>query len=393
MMGKLHFGFVSTFVIAVLPMNVFCQCNTDVFGIAQFYPSAASSREWTSAHWNNGVSRNIKYASDPYDPTDWTEDHSGGTNGFQIDGNGVMSMSGSSPRFHINSLRTNKVAAQFYLNVEFTAYYRRVGSTGANYGGMVVGTRSAPLGHASSGGNDCDATTYYARFRNDGKWDFEKELKHPNSDYWSGSGFHTQDPLWAGNTPLPQNKWIGMKYIITNIENNTKVRLEVYIDSTSNGNPVNGGNWKKVGEVIDAGSWPAASSNITGCSYTDPTTVILQGHGTLLLRTDGDQADYKMVSVREIDTSVPSSYPCITTATSTPSGKSNLLYFPNPTKDKLSIHRAGDFKYEVYDVAGKLVEIGAGKNTTNVGTQLPSGIYLILIHDDATIERFKFVKE
>ena len=34
-------------------------------------------------------------------------------------------------------------------------------------------------------GDLCNATTYYARFRYDGKWDFEKEPKHPGSYYTS----------------------------------------------------------------------------------------------------------------------------------------------------------------------------------------------------------------
>ena len=274
--------------------------GTDTFGITRFYPTKEGSREWNSAHWGNGIERNVRYARDPYDPTDWTEDHSAGTNGFQIDGNGVMNMSGGGPRFHINSLRTTKGSSQFFLNVEFTGYYRRIGTSGANYGGMVVGVRSGPLGHGSSGGDDCDATTYYARFRHDGKWDFEKELKHPSSDYWSSGGFHTQAPLWGGRQ-LPENRWIGMKYLVYNIDNDSKVKLELFIDSTTNGEATDGGKWEKVGEVIDDGNWPAASGTITGCSYSDPHTIITEGHGTILMRTDGDGADYKKVTIREID--------------------------------------------------------------------------------------------
>ena len=271
--------------------------SIDSFGIVKFYPTKAGTREWNSAHWNNGIARTFMYAPDPYDPTGWTEDHSGGTEGFRVDGMGMMEMSGSGPRFHINSLLTAKVAAQKFCNVEFTAYYRRKGAQGADWGGMVAGLRSGPLGHASPGGNDCDATTYYGRFRNDGKWDFEKELKHPGSTYWSGSGYDTQDPLWHG-AKLPLNRWIGMKYLAFNIQNNTRAKLQLFIDSISNGSPQNGGVWEKVGEVVDAGSWP--SGDVSGCSYSD-SMVITVGGGTMLLRTDNDTADYKMVSEREID--------------------------------------------------------------------------------------------
>ena len=92
-----------------------------------------------------------------------------------------------------------------------------------------------------------------------------------------------------------------MKYLVYNIDNDSKVKLELFIDSTTNGEATDGGKWEKVGEVIDDGNWPAASGTITGCSYSDPHTIITEGHGTILMRTDGDGADYKKVTIREID--------------------------------------------------------------------------------------------
>ncbi|HEX2958936.1 MAG TPA: hypothetical protein VHO70_19030 [Chitinispirillaceae bacterium] len=303
MMFKNMRFFILTFVTILysqIPGDIH---DVDTFGIVKYFPTKLGSIEWNSAHWNDGIERVIKYSRDASDPTDWTEDHSASTDGFKIDGKGVMNMNGGGPRFHINSLRTTKGKCQFYLNTEFTGYYRRIGSSGADYGGMVVGVRSGPLGHASDGGDDCDATTYYARFRHDGNWDFEKELKHPTSEYRSTSGVHTHGKLWNGN-PLPENRWIGMKYIVYNIDSNTKVKLELYIDSTSGGNITDGGVWKKVGEVIDTKDWPTAPSPVSGCSYSDPATIITEGHGTILMRTDGAGAEYKMVSIREIEAGV-----------------------------------------------------------------------------------------
>lgn len=274
------------------------QAGIDTFGIAMFHPTKPGTIAWSSSHWANGKPRRFQYSPDPDDPTGWTEDHSGSTDGFRIDGNGTMTMSGGSPRFHINSLQSGARGAQFFVDTEFTAYYRRAGGRGAAYGGLVVGARSGPLGHNSSGGDDCDATTYYARFRNDGKWDFEKELKHPTSDYWSGSGFHTQDPLWRGAT-LPEHRWIGIKYLVWNLPDGKSVHLEAWIDSVSGGDPARAA-WSRVGAVVDSGAWPAAPTTIFGCTYSDPRTVIRDGNGTFLLRTDGDTAQYRMVSIREI---------------------------------------------------------------------------------------------
>ena len=45
--------------------------------------------------------------------------------------------------------------------------------------GMIAGVRSGADGHTT--GTPCDAHTYYARVRNDGAFDFEKELQHPAS--------------------------------------------------------------------------------------------------------------------------------------------------------------------------------------------------------------------
>jgi hypothetical protein len=306
-------GIVSALAAFAAVSNAAASTDLDTFGIAKFHPTRAGTREWNSLHWDNTKDRTVKYAEDVHDPTGWTEDHSGGTDGFRIDGQGTMTMSGSGPRFHVNSMDSSKVPAQFFRDVEFTAWYMRKGSAGANYGGMVVGMRSGPLGHASSGGNDCDATTYYARFRNDGKWDFEKELKHPGSTYWSGSGLNTQDPLWKG-AKLPLNRWIGMKYLAWDLPGRNAVHLELWIDSTSNGTPTNGGNWALVGSVVDSGQW--ASGDVSGCTYS-AATVISPGHGTLLWRTDGDTAVYKSVSIREIDPFATTSLP---TRTRKPTG-------------------------------------------------------------------------
>jgi len=296
----------------------------DTFGIEKFCPTVPGSVEWNSAHWNNGNARNIDWDGDPDDPLEWTDNRSGGDASpyFKIDGKGVMQMMSTEPRFHINSQTEWAAKKQFFRDVEFTAYYRRGESSegGPDWGGMVMGVRSGALGHGSSGGNNCDASTYYARFRHDGKWDFEKEWKHPGSYYQSEGVIGRQAPLWGG-AKLPFGRWIGMKFIVFNVENETdlpgippySVMLELYIDSTSNGEPAKA-KWEKVGEAWDDGSdWSGASGGaktIEGCKdyngLEDAMAPITKGGGIALMRTDGNQnnvvqAEYKYVSIREID--------------------------------------------------------------------------------------------
>lgn len=101
---------------------------------------------------------------------------------------------------------------------------------GSAYAGAEIQVRTGPLAHGSSGGSLCEATGYAARYRNDGKWNFEKELKHPGSGVYS-SGPGTRAPLFTGKT-IPLNRWLGMKFLVYYLDG-TKVRLELYIDSTS----------------------------------------------------------------------------------------------------------------------------------------------------------------
>ena len=302
-------------------MNVFglfCACAVasfaedavDVFGFQKFYETKAGSVSWTSEHWANGNARTFAdWSDDPDDPLQWSDSRGVDGEGYTVDGKGVMQMLGEGPRFHINGQREWASQKQFFLNTEYTAYFMRNDAGGKNYGGMVVGVRSGALGHGSSGGNNCDAYTYYARFRNDGRWDFEKELKHPSSYYRSGSGIGKQDPLWGGES-LPLNKWIGMKYIVYNKDEST-VRLELYIDSTSGATPP--GKWELVGVAEDAGlDWSGAeagAAKIEGCKdyngLENAYDAILKGGGVVIMRTDNDHPSYKFVSIREIDPALP----------------------------------------------------------------------------------------
>lgn len=267
--------------------------NKDSFGITKLYPTMLGYTDWESTHWNNGNARILTTSDRDYDdPTGWA--HVRGNSPVSIDGKGVMAMGGSSPRLYINPYPGYEEigAEQLFKNIEATVYYKRKGSDGANWGGLIMGLRSGPMGHGSAGGDNCDATTYTARFRHDGKWDFEKELKHSES---VSSGY-TQ--LFSG--AIPAGQWIGMKYLAYNIENNTKVKLELWIDDTSNGDVSNGGEWRLLGEYVDDGNW--VDPDVEGCSYSGDK-IILNGGGVAYLRnTDAQSAEYKYFSLREIDT-------------------------------------------------------------------------------------------
>jgi hypothetical protein len=265
--------------------------DTDVFGITMLYPTLPGSLGWDSLHWANGIARtldnDIMSGNDPEDPTFWSEYRGSGV--LTIDGNGMLIMGGSQPRIYINSYPgiEEENPEMFFKNVEVTVYYRRIGSDGANWGGCIIGARSGPNGH-SSWGDYCDATTYYARLRHDGDVDFYKELKHPDGDYVMHQAF------WDGD-PLPSDHWFGMKFCVYNINNNSQVKLEMYVDKIGTG--ANGGSWEKAIEFIDDGSWSVPAPD---CGYPE-NMVITEGGGVVFIRnTDAAEAHYKMFTVREI---------------------------------------------------------------------------------------------
>jgi hypothetical protein len=259
--------------------------GVDVFGITELYPSAPSGAAWTSEHWD-GDAYEIDEREDPNDPTGLSGFRGTGT--LEVTGDGELVMSGSQPRIYIYP-----GSGEPWRDLEITAYYQRVSDSDTAYAGLVIGVRSGEDGHSS--GTECDAHTYYARVRNDGAFDFEKELKHPASATQS-----RVDPeeAWPPDGEVPQSTWIGFKYVIYNIGTTGTVKLEAYRDMT---NGEGGGDWELVNETIDDGGWSVE----TDCDEHDPTgdesdMIILDGGTVLIRNTDVDEARYRWVTMREI---------------------------------------------------------------------------------------------
>ncbi|MSQ07240.1 MAG: PKD domain-containing protein [Dehalococcoidia bacterium] len=265
--------------------------NADVvlnrFGIVNKYPTVDGISTWDSLHWHNGVARTISGRDTPYDPTGWSQFRGSGT--LKVDGQGILTMSGTEPRLYLNGVNLNP--PKYWKNVEASMYYRRMVDDGTTaYAGPTIGVRSGPDGH-SSFGDPCTATTYYARMRHDGKVDFRKELRHPDgvtrgtTSVWGAHGF-------------PFSQWVGMKFVVYNIDNDRQVKLELYQDLTGG---AGGGVWELLAETIDAGGWGAA----TGCSYPSDY-IITTGGGVVFTRnTNINEAQYKWFTVREIPPTEP----------------------------------------------------------------------------------------
>lgn len=255
----------------------------DAFGIARLYPGAPSGAEWTSQHYTQDYE--VGFGVDAHDPSGLSGARGTGT--LSVLGSGELVMSGSQPRLYVNSDEAHE-----WRNVEITLYYQRVEDEDTPYAGLVVGARSGPDGHTTDGA--CDAHTYYARLRNDGAFDFEKELKHPASS--TKSRIEPED-AWPFGGEVPQETWLGWKFVLYDLGAN-RVKLEAYLDLE---NGANGGDWQLVNETIDEGDWFVETDCLEHTPEGGESNLVVQGGGSILIRnTSVTEARYRALSVREI---------------------------------------------------------------------------------------------
>ena len=150
---------------------------------------------------------------------------------------------------------------------------------------------------------------------------------------------------------------------------------------------------KKVGQVIDNGNFPASSTAITGCTFSDPKTIILQGHGTFLWRTDIDQAEYKMVSIREIDASKTPNYVCKITGIESEITNNELQYQINPNNQSFKVISNKEYTCSISSIAGNLISTEEYSSTKDFGNELNIGLYIIQLQQDSNRKTFKFFKK
>jgi len=262
----------------------------DKFGITEIYPTKSNGgREW---YMNTSTPLSDK----SFSLSGGTEKTNSLANATSLNGQIVKQPDGSYQVYGVRkpgkydfSVRMNvntSDSEQWWKNVEMTAYAKVISAASNDAaldwyarGGLHI--RSSP----------CQGVAYHSGLRADGSAFWQKEIWH--------TGGYTGLRSNIAATHALLGRWVGFKAIMFNINNDSAVRLQIYLDDNATNH------WKKVAEVIDNGGWYANTPNdlfySANCGRSKDY-IILNAGPIATFRSDNMIWDFKDLSIREIQT-------------------------------------------------------------------------------------------
>ena len=240
----------------------------DKFGIKKMYPTTQGGREWF-IDMINPKSDGIFSITSNYNITKQRDAS------WRIDAPMV--------RMNIDTLP----GVEPWKNIEITGYAKVVSKSSSS--------NNTDLDWSARGGRQnssipCEGTALHGGLHIDGSVGWKKEI-------WQVGGYTTERAKAKILTDSILGRWIGWKVVIYNINNDTAVKMESYIDNK------NSNYWVKVADLIDNGRWFANSpDNIfysANCGKAKDY-IITNGGPIVTFRSDNLVWDFKNLSVREI---------------------------------------------------------------------------------------------
>jgi hypothetical protein len=274
---------ISALTIVILSYNIYATQTT--FKPKEIYPTKQGGREW-HLNSNNPLDDGI------FDP------------GREItrlqDGSWLVS-EGSNGNYHVRMNVITPPGQEEWKNVEITGYLKVIDTPSDP--DSPEGATSDPALHKAAvtwyarGGKHsdsvpCEGTSLKGILRINGVAAWQKEIWH--------TGGYTKSRAVVNATDSILDRWIGWKVVIYNINNDTAVKMESYLDENANNN------WRKVTELVDNGGWYADSSDSVfySADCNKPKDYVITNSGPIAtFRSDNMIWQFKELSVREI--SVP----------------------------------------------------------------------------------------
>ena len=256
----------------------------DEFGTLQIYPTVPGGREW------------FINMQDPFDDE---------IANFNSD---IALVKQSDDSWRVNNsevrMRVGTLPGQEeWKNVEMTGYVRMISPTPATESsessdqdeGSEDGDSLDPhLTWRARGGrhNDmvpCEGTALNGGLYLDSKVSWKKEI-------WHTGGYSDA----RGISEIPNsliNKWIGWKTVMYNLDDDSSVKMESYLDINADNR------WEKVSDFEDNGKWYADTSDEEFYSADcgkEKDYIITNSGPTATFRADNLIFDFKNLSIREI---------------------------------------------------------------------------------------------
>ena len=249
----------------------------DKFGIEKIYPTRENGREWYVNMENltadNLFDTNVADFSKQPDGS-WRVGSSDSDGEYQ----GV---------YHVVLSANTSLGQMEWKNVEITGYLRMVETSD---------DESAVQWYARGGRHSdevpCEGTSIKGRLHANGEVGWVKEIWH--------DGGYTEENATAKPADSIMDRWVGYKAIIYNINNDSAVAMEAYLDDDNNNQ------WRKVNDFIDNGGWYSSSSDsvFSSAKCGKSKDHIITNSGPIAsFRSDGVEWDFKNLSVREIQPS------------------------------------------------------------------------------------------
>ena len=264
--------FVLSYNNAILSVFALSNDNServvDIFGINEIYPTRPGGREWF-LNSDDPRSDGIFFITSDKNIT------------RQSDGSWLINS--SEVRMNVDT----PPGTQEWKNVEITGYAKILSVIDSN-----KETDLAWFARSGRHSNEspCQGTGLIGGIHTDGTVEWKKEILF-REGYTDGRARAkvVVDPIIG--------RWIGWKVVMYNINNNSAVKMESYIDNK------NTNYWVQVTNLTDNGGWSAKSSDekFYSANCDRPKDYIITNGGPLItFRSDNIVWDFRDLSVREI---------------------------------------------------------------------------------------------
>src|SRR6266516_3113840 len=243
--------------------------KVDKFGIKEIYPTKVGAKEWY-LNMNNPTNDSM----------------------FSIGSDqSIIKQKDSSWRISNPEVRMNVTTpynSKQWKNVEITGYVKVISIKNRD---KDIPEDIAWLARGGTHNDDvrCNGTALIGGIHVDGSVGWKKEI-------WFTGGY-TDELAKAKVANSLLERWIGWKVVMYNINNNTAVKMESYLDDN------NTNNWVRVTNLTDNGGWYADTSDkkFYSANCGKPKDYIMTNSGPeVFFRSDNMILDFKNLSVREI---------------------------------------------------------------------------------------------